>query len=63
VFDKYLKMAKIKCQNYYGMTDVWLYQAIEKYPVKDKTVIIFGSANPWYEAVMIQSGVKKCVVL
>lgn len=63
IFDKYLKMSSIKRQNYYGLTDTWLYQAIQKYPVKDKVVAIFGSANPWYEAVMIRNGVKKCIVL
>lgn len=62
-FDKYLVMAKNRQQNYYGMTDTWLYNALERYPIKDKSVCIFGSANPWYEAIAIEFGCTKCTVI
>jgi hypothetical protein len=42
--------------NYYGKTDTWLYDALEKYPVKGKKVCIVGSTYPWYEAMMISYG-------
>lgn len=63
MFNQYLLDAKNKKQNYYGMTDEWLYQCLEKYPVKDKTVCIFGSANPWYEAILIEFGATQCIVV
>ena len=46
----------------YGITDKWMYDALEKYPIKDKTVCIMGSTTPWYEAMAIEFGAKRCVV-
>jgi len=63
IFDKYREMAKSKQSNYYGMTDQYLYDALQKYSVNGKDVLIFGSANPWYEAVMIENGAKKVDVI
>lgn len=63
VFDKYLLMARNQQENYYGWTDKWLYECLEHYPVKGKTLCIFGSANPWYEAVALTYGAKKIVVV
>lgn len=31
----------------YGETDIWLYEALEKYSIKDKNVVIIGSTFPW----------------
>lgn len=63
VFNRYLLMAKERQQNYYGPTDSWLYEALSKYSIKDKNVCIFGSANPWYEAIAVSFEAKKCTVL
>ena len=43
---------------YYGPTDHYLYQAIEKYLpyIKNKEVAILGSRLPWYEAIIISFG-------
>lgn len=41
---------------YYGDTDTWLYQALKTYPIKGKSVAIIGSANPWYESVVLAFG-------
>jgi hypothetical protein len=63
VFSKYLEMAKKRQMNYYGKTDTWSYEALKKYPITDQEVCIFGSANPWYEAIALQHGAKKCDVI
>tara|TARA_Y100000310_G_scaffold335859_1_gene418932 strand:+ start:66 stop:800 length:735 start_codon:yes stop_codon:yes gene_type:complete len=63
VFDQYIQKAKNKEQNYYGPTDTWLYESLEKYPIRDKNICIMGSANPWYEAIAISYGVKNCTVI
>lgn len=46
--------------NYYGLTDHYLYQAIEKYlsAIEDKEVAIIGSVTPWYESIVIYYGGK-----
>lgn len=41
---------------YYGKTDLWLYKALEKYPIFEKEVVIIGSTIPWYESVVIAYG-------
>ena len=56
IFDKYREMAKNNESSYYGQTDQYLYTALQKFSVNGKDVLIFGSANPWYEAVMIENG-------
>ncbi|KKP29185.1 MAG: TPR domain protein [candidate division TM6 bacterium GW2011_GWF2_30_66] len=40
---------------YYGRTDYYLYQAIEKYLpyIKNKEIGVLGSRLPWYEAIII----------
>ena len=63
VFIKYLKMARKRKINYYGDTDKWLYAALSKYPIENKNICIFGSANPWYEAIAIGFGAKSCNVI
>ncbi len=45
-----------KACGHYGVTDTWLYQALEKYPIIGKEVAIVGSATPWYESVVIAYG-------
>ena len=43
---------------YYGITDIWLYQILDRYPdmLKDKSVAIMGSTTPWYEAITLAYG-------
>lgn len=47
---------KKRVVNYYGKTDTWLYEALKKYPIKDKEVAIIGSVIPWYESIVIAFG-------
>tara|TARA_R110002110_G_scaffold213678_3_gene427055 strand:+ start:553 stop:1299 length:747 start_codon:yes stop_codon:yes gene_type:complete len=63
IFSQYLTKAANKENFYYGPTDAWLYEALEKYPIKDKNICIIGSANPWYEAIAVTYGVKSCTVI
>jgi hypothetical protein len=56
MIEHYIEKIKRKESFYYGDTDIWLYQALEKYPIKDKTVAIIGSTIPWYESVVIAYG-------
>ena len=63
IFNQSVERIKNKEQNYYGMTDTWMYEALEKYPVEGKHVVIFGSTHPWYEAMAITHGASKCTVI
>lgn len=51
------KVAK-KETSYYGINDTWLYQALEKYHLKNKRVAIIGSTTPWYESICLYYGAK-----
>ena len=62
-WEKYRKMDSNKEMNYYGHTDLHLYSVFEQSPIKDKDVLIIGSANPWYEAVAIEFGAKSVTVV
>lgn len=40
----------------YSNTDLWLHQALDKFPVQGLTVAVMGSTVPWYEAVALERG-------
>ena len=54
--DNYLKKIEKRMTFYYGITDSWLYQALEKYPIKNKDIAIMGSVEPLYESIAIYFG-------
>jgi hypothetical protein len=54
--DQLLKEIQQHKTFYYGVTDTWLYQALEKYSIKDKKVAIFGSVKPIYESICLFFG-------
>ena len=62
-FSRYLEMARNRENNYYGPTDQWLHEALDKYPIKGKDVCIMGSTCPWYEAIAIERGANSCTVV
>ena len=62
-FLKYVAMSKDREQNYYGPTDTWLHEALDKYPIEDKDICIMGSTCPWYEALLMTRGARKCTVI
>jgi len=49
-------------QNYYGPTDTYLYEALEKFPIKGKSVLVFGSETPWYETMALEFGASRVTV-
>lgn len=59
----YREMARRRELNYYKSTDRWLYQALDKYPIKGMHGIVFGSEKPWYEAVCLEHGAKKLTIV
>ena len=56
LINEYIKKIQRKETFYYGETDLWLYQALEKYPIRGKDVAIVGSTIPWYESIIIAYG-------
>jgi hypothetical protein len=40
----------------YGTLDLWVCQAIAKYPIAGQSVVNMGSLTPWYEAMFIHFG-------
>lgn len=54
--DDYLDKIRAKSVFYYGETDTWLYQALEKYGIGGKDVAIIGSIRPLYESVCLFYG-------
>jgi len=61
-FEKFTERIRNRKTHGYGQTDLWMYEALEKYPILDKTVCIVGSTAPWYEAMAIEFGARKCTV-
>eukprot|EP01121_Diplochlamys_sp_Union-15-3_P010927 TRINITY_DN3123_c0_g1_i2.p1 TRINITY_DN3123_c0_g1~~TRINITY_DN3123_c0_g1_i2.p1 ORF type:complete len:259 (-),score=30.17 TRINITY_DN3123_c0_g1_i2:124-900(-) len=43
-------------QYYYEHTDLFLYHALRKFPITGQDVVIFGSQEPWYEAIALSFG-------
>ncbi len=44
------------------MTNHWLFEALEKYPIRGKSVAVIGSNKPWYESVCLYYG-GKCTTI
>ena len=42
---------KNRRQGYYRQTEVFLYEAIEKFAIRGKEVVVVGSEMPWYECI------------
>ena len=61
--NSFVEKASKKETMHYPETDAWLYEAIDKYPIKDKNVLIIGSEEPCYEGVAIQYGAEKVTMV
>lgn len=50
--------ARTKQISYYGLTDLHLYEALERYNphVLEKNVAVIGSVTPWYESILLNYG-------
>jgi hypothetical protein len=51
-----ISLAKNKGQNYYGITDTWLYECLDSNSIEGQKVAILGSQTPWYEAICLSYG-------
>lgn len=60
--DRYIRRIRQGCCGGYGMTDKWLYAALERHGVEGHQVAIMGSASPWYESICLVHGGKPTVV-
>jgi hypothetical protein len=49
------RLAAKKC-SIYGAIDEWLWEALDKYPVAEQSVVVMGSMTAWYEATCIRFG-------
>lgn len=43
---------------YYGQTDHFLYQALQKHSLVSKEALVVGSESPWYECILHQHGAR-----
>lgn len=46
----------------YGKTNDWLKSALQKYPIKDQNVLVFGSTSPHYECFVLVYGGKPITI-
>lgn len=60
--DKYLQRIASRKYFVYGMTDVWLWEALERFPVKGLHVVNMGSLTPWYEANCLHHGARSTTI-
>ena len=60
--ESFVSKAASKSVMHYPETDQWLYEAIEKYPIKENNVLIIGSEEPCYEGVAIHYGATVTMV-
>lgn len=51
--DSFVAAAQKKSSLHYHETDQWLYQALDKYSIANKDVLIIGSEEPCYEGIAI----------
>jgi len=59
----FMQKVRDKGELHYLETDGWLYQALEKYSVKDHDVLIIGSEEPCYEAAAFVYGAKEVTMV
>lgn len=60
--EEFLKQIDRREYFIYGMTDVWMWEAIEKYPIKGLDVVNMGSLTPWYESNCIYFGARPTTI-
>ena len=53
-----LDRARRRESDYYAKTDAFLYAALDKYPIREKEIVIIGSESPWYECICTSYGAK-----
>ena len=51
--NNFVGMGNNRKVSHYPETDTWLYDALDKYPINDKSYLIIGSEEPYYEGIEI----------
>lgn len=64
VIDEYIQMARSGETFYYGATDTYLYNALNKYRslISNKNVAVIGSNVPWYESILLAYEAKPTTI-
>jgi hypothetical protein len=60
--NSFIDKAQNKNSFHYHETDQWLYQALDKYPIVNKNILIIGSEEPCYEGISICYGASVTMV-
>jgi hypothetical protein len=60
--DYYLKRIDQRKWFIYGMLDVWMWEAIAKYPIDGLSVVNMGSLTPWYESNCLYHGASSTTI-
>ncbi|HXP89748.1 MAG TPA: glycosyltransferase [Fibrobacteria bacterium] len=47
----------------YGITDDFLYQALDKFDLKGLDVVVIGSEFPWYESMCLEAGARSITTI
>lgn len=55
--------AKRRERFYYGVTDDFLFAALEKHGIAHKHVLIVGSTTPWYESICVALEAASCTTI
>jgi len=62
LIDKLIRLAQERVEFYYGETDKFLFECLDKYNLQNKEVAILGSTIPWYESVILSKGGKPVTI-
>jgi len=64
MFDRYIEKAKKRETNYYGETDLFVYQALDEMAdhIRGKEVCLIGSSLPWYEGILLSYEARPVVI-
>ena len=62
MLDSYIEKVMKHEVFYYQQTDTWLYQALEKHGINNKSVVIMGSRLPVYESICLAYGGRPTTV-
>ncbi len=60
--NSFVSNSKNRSSFHYPETDQWLYQALDRYPIKNKNILIIGSEEPCYEGIAIGYGASVTMV-
>jgi SAM-dependent methyltransferase len=61
-FSQLVEKARRRESNHYGLTDQWLYKALDDIRGKDLRCLVVGSTIPWYEAILVSYGFKDIII-